>query len=47
MDRSRTRRAIGSHVRHCGFIAYVNPRLVVSTIPVTTDGKLVLIRRAH
>lgn len=30
----------------CGFIAYVNPRLVVTTIPVTTDGKLVLIRRA-
>lgn len=30
----------------CGFIAYVNPRLVVSTIPVTTDDKLVLIRRA-
>ena len=30
----------------CGFIAYVNPRLVVSTLPVTTDGELVLIRRA-
>ena len=30
----------------CGFIAYVNPRLVVSAIPVTDDGDLVLIRRA-
>lgn len=29
----------------CGFIAYVNPRLVVSTLPVTADGRLVLIRR--
>jgi ADP-ribose pyrophosphatase YjhB (NUDIX family) len=31
---------------NCGFIAYVNPRVVVSTVPVTDDGKLVLIRRA-
>jgi ADP-ribose pyrophosphatase YjhB (NUDIX family) len=30
----------------CGFIAYVNPRVVVSTIPVTAEGDLVLIRRA-
>jgi ADP-ribose pyrophosphatase YjhB (NUDIX family) len=30
----------------CGFIAYVNPRLVVSTIPVTDDGRLYLIKRA-
>jgi ADP-ribose pyrophosphatase YjhB (NUDIX family) len=29
----------------CGFIAYVNPRLVVTTLPVTDDGELVLIRR--
>ena len=29
----------------CGFIAYVNPRLVVTTIPVTRDGKVVLLRR--
>jgi ADP-ribose pyrophosphatase YjhB (NUDIX family) len=29
----------------CGFIAYVNPRLVVSTLPVTHAGELVLIRR--
>ncbi|HEY7025101.1 MAG TPA: NUDIX hydrolase [Candidatus Limnocylindrales bacterium] len=30
----------------CGYIAYVNPRLVVSTIPVTDDGRIILIRRA-
>lgn len=29
----------------CGHIAYVNPRLVVTTIPVTADGKVVLLRR--
>jgi ADP-ribose pyrophosphatase YjhB (NUDIX family) len=29
----------------CGFIAYVNPRLVVTTIPVTEDGRVVLLRR--
>lgn len=29
----------------CGFIAYVNPRLVVTTIPVTKDGEVVLLRR--
>jgi ADP-ribose pyrophosphatase YjhB (NUDIX family) len=29
----------------CGYIAYVNPRLVVSTIPVTDDGRIVLLRR--
>jgi ADP-ribose pyrophosphatase YjhB (NUDIX family) len=29
----------------CGFIAYVNPRLVVTTIPVTATGEAVLIRR--
>ena len=29
----------------CGFVAYVNPRLVVTTIPVTDDGDVVLIRR--
>jgi ADP-ribose pyrophosphatase YjhB (NUDIX family) len=29
----------------CGFIAYVNPRLVVTTIPVTDDGKVILLRR--
>ena len=29
----------------CGFVAYVNPRLVVTTIPVTDGGELVLLRR--
>jgi ADP-ribose pyrophosphatase YjhB (NUDIX family) len=29
----------------CGFIAYVNPRLVVTSIPVTDDGRVVLLRR--
>lgn len=29
----------------CGFVAYVNPRLVVTTLPVTDTGELVLIRR--
>ena len=29
----------------CGQIAYVNPRLVVTTIPVTEAGEIVLLRR--
>jgi ADP-ribose pyrophosphatase YjhB (NUDIX family) len=29
----------------CGFVAYVNPRLVVTTIPVTDAGEAVLLRR--
>jgi ADP-ribose pyrophosphatase YjhB (NUDIX family) len=29
----------------CGHIAYVNPRLVVTTLPVTQAGELVLLRR--
>jgi ADP-ribose pyrophosphatase YjhB (NUDIX family) len=29
----------------CGFIAYVNPRLVVTTIPVDAEGNVVLLRR--
>jgi ADP-ribose pyrophosphatase YjhB (NUDIX family) len=29
----------------CGHISYVNPRLVVTTLPITDDGRLVLIRR--
>src|SRR5205085_7707504 len=29
----------------CGHIAYVNPRLVVTTLPVTPAGELVLLRR--
>jgi ADP-ribose pyrophosphatase YjhB (NUDIX family) len=31
--------------RSCGFISYVNPRLVVTTIPVTEAGEVVLLRR--
>jgi ADP-ribose pyrophosphatase YjhB (NUDIX family) len=30
----------------CGCVTYVNPRLVVTTLPVTTADELVLIRRA-
>jgi ADP-ribose pyrophosphatase YjhB (NUDIX family) len=30
----------------CGFIAYVNPRMVVTTLPLTEDGGIVLLRRA-
>src|SRR6266540_1267713 len=29
----------------CGHIFYVNPRLVVTTLPITDDGEIVLIRR--
>lgn len=29
----------------CGYIAYVNPRLVVTTLPVTASGEVMLIRR--
>ncbi len=29
----------------CGFVAYVNPRLVVSTLPVTDEGEVILLRR--
>jgi len=29
----------------CGYIAYVNPRLVVTAIPVTEAGEVVLLRR--
>jgi ADP-ribose pyrophosphatase YjhB (NUDIX family) len=29
----------------CGFVAYVNPRLVVTAIPVTDAGEIVLLRR--
>jgi ADP-ribose pyrophosphatase YjhB (NUDIX family) len=29
----------------CGFVAYINPRLVVTTIPVTDAGEAVLLRR--
>ena len=30
----------------CGHVTYVNPRLVATALPVTTDGRIVLIRRA-
>ena len=29
----------------CGHVAYLNPRLVVTAIPVTADGEVILIRR--
>lgn len=29
----------------CGLIAYVNPRLVVTTLPITDAGELILLRR--
>lgn len=29
----------------CGFVSYVNPRLVVTTIPVNDAGEVVLLRR--
>lgn len=31
--------------RACGLVAYVNPRLVVTTLPITDAGEVVLIRR--
>ncbi len=31
--------------RACGHVAYVNPRLVVTTFPITEAGEIVLIRR--
>ena len=34
------------HCPDCGHISYVNPRVVATTLPITDDGKLVLIRRA-
>lgn len=30
----------------CGHVAYVNPRLVVSTLPVNDAGEVILLRRA-
>jgi ADP-ribose pyrophosphatase YjhB (NUDIX family) len=33
------------HCPACGYVAYLNPRLVVSTLPVTESGELVLLRR--
>ncbi|MBA2700942.1 MAG: NUDIX hydrolase [Chloroflexi bacterium] len=31
--------------RDCGHVAYVNPRLVVTTLPLTESGEIVLLRR--
>jgi ADP-ribose pyrophosphatase YjhB (NUDIX family) len=31
--------------QQCGFVSYVNPRLVVTTLPVTDRGEVMLIRR--
>ena len=36
---ARPSTASGSPARACGFIAYVNPRLVVTTLPVTEAGE--------
>lgn len=32
--------------RECGHVTYVNPRLVATTLPITDEGRIVLIRRA-
>lgn len=29
----------------CDFISYANPRLVVTTLPITADGEIILLRR--
>ena len=42
---SRARIANGSPANRCGHVAYVNPRLVVTTLPITDAGEIVLIRR--
>jgi ADP-ribose pyrophosphatase YjhB (NUDIX family) len=34
------------HCTDCGHVTYVNPRVVATTLPITDDGKVVLIRRA-
>jgi len=34
------------HCTECGYVTYVNPRLVATTLPVTPAGEVVLIRRA-
>ncbi|MGD0863508.1 MAG: NUDIX domain-containing protein [Candidatus Limnocylindrales bacterium] len=30
---------------NCGFVCYVNPRLVVTTLPITDRGEVILIKR--
>ena len=34
------------HCRECGHVTYINPRLVATALPITDDGRIVLIRRA-
>jgi ADP-ribose pyrophosphatase YjhB (NUDIX family) len=34
------------HCTQCGYVTYVNPRLVTTALPVADDGRVVLIRRA-
>ena len=34
------------HCTECGHVAYVNPRVVATTLPITAAGEVVLIRRA-
>jgi ADP-ribose pyrophosphatase YjhB (NUDIX family) len=33
------------HCEACGHITYLNPRLVATTLPITDDGRVLLIRR--
>jgi ADP-ribose pyrophosphatase YjhB (NUDIX family) len=34
------------HCTTCGHVTYVNPRVVATTLPITDEGEIVLIRRA-
>lgn len=34
------------HCPACGHVTYVNPRVVATTLPITEEGEIVLIRRA-
>jgi ADP-ribose pyrophosphatase YjhB (NUDIX family) len=34
------------HCTECGHVTYVNPRIVATALPITDDGRIVLIRRA-
>lgn len=34
------------HCLECGHVTYVNPRVVATTLPITEEGRIVLIRRA-
>ena len=34
------------HCSECGHVNYINPRLVATALPITDDGRIVLIRRA-